>query len=149
MIHKKIISVSLILSLMHISLSHAASPMGYIKSFCGVVHQHALVAASALTCTVVGIVALVYKKDKKREDRKTNIPPVAAPNKLESVTNEQSVFLSDSVQSANEPNDLTKNPTMSNHDAQQSDETIKKTLVTIDMMPLYGQSAGSFDLYLQ
>ncbi len=135
MIHKKIKSFILMLCLMQSALTHAFNPVHYVKSFYNASDVYArenIVVVASLLVSVVGVVAaLVYKKNKKVDGGKNassngsveqNVTEPEAPSVEEVVLPENGV-----------------NP----------DSVEKKILVTIKMKPLYEQSSGSYDAYLQ
>ncbi len=132
MIRKQITSFIVALCLMQASLIHATNPVDYAKSFYNAAaNQHNIVAASLLVATIAGIAALIYKKNKSVEHKKlitSSAPVERVIAKLETPTIEETI--------------------LSKHDLQPA-SVEQKTLVTVEMMPLYGQSVGSYDLYIQ
>jgi len=139
-IRKQITSFILMLCLVQASLMHAFSPVDCVKSFA---RQHTVVAASLLISVVAGVAILLYKKNNKTVVSE-NVPSMPAIEHVVTEPEVEEIFAIEKVvlpvQEA-----IETVPDMN----PASEEKEKKTLVTIEMTPLYSQSKGSYEAYLQ
>jgi hypothetical protein len=190
MIHKRIASFFLALSLVHMPLTHTFNATEYAKAayeytkvtvagLPGVRYlQHPFVFVPLSVVTIVGAAYIAYKIRQFKKfintepleydiirgypsstkecidqiatvssaridaDKTVTAIDAASPEPVINSVTEPPVIAAEATIATIEPEDA-------NDDARSVESVEQKTLVTIEMTPLYDQSNGSYDAYLQ
>lgn len=166
MTHKRIPLFFLALSLMHISSAHAVNPVEYIisafKSIRTILEEspkahilhHPFVFVPISIATIITAAFIVQKIRKFKEFINTEPLEYDIIRGYSSNVEHIAIDIKESKMSTIESNIPTdKTPILSPVDADELkaiDPSIEqKTLVTVEITPLYGQSDGSYDVYIQ